>query len=80
MRPPARAFRAVAGRALGRLAARHPIGPGGMAIVPSANGPATIPAIDDYASEVVYNGLTLTALGWAADAAPPARAAAPAAS
>ena len=32
-----------------RLAAVHPIGPGGMAIVPSANGPATIPAIDDYA-------------------------------
>ena len=39
----ARAFQAVADRALGRLAARHPIGPGGMAIVPSANGPATIP-------------------------------------
>ena len=38
-----------------------------MAIVPSANGPATIPAIDDYASQVVYNGLTLTALGWAAE-------------
>ena len=68
----ARAFRAVADRALGRLAERHPIGPGGMAIVPSADGPATIPAIDDYASEVVYNGLTLTALGWAADAARPA--------
>ena len=66
----ARAFQAVAGRALGRLAARHPIGPGGMAIVPSANGPATVPAIDDYASEVVYNGLTMTALGWAADAPP----------
>ena len=75
----ARAFQAVADRALGRLAARHPIGAGGMAIVPSANGPATVPAIDDYASEVVYNGLTLTALGWAADARARA-AAAPAAS
>ena len=63
----ARAFQGVAGRALGRLAARHPIGAGGMAIVPAADGPATVPAIDDYASEVVYNGLTLTALGWAAD-------------
>ncbi len=66
----ARAFQAVAGRALGRLAALHPIGAGGMAIVPSADGPATVPAIDDYASEVVYNGLTLTALGWAAGARP----------
>ncbi len=64
----ARAFRAVADRAVARLGALHPIGPAGMAIVPSADGPATIPAIDDYASEVVYNGLTLTALGWAADA------------
>ena len=64
----ARAYRAVAERALRRLGARHPIGPTGMAIVPSANGPATIPAIDDYASQVVYNGLTLTALGWAAEA------------
>jgi hypothetical protein len=63
-----RAARAVAERALRRLEARHPIGETGMAIVPSANGPATIPAIDDYASQVVYNGLTLTALGWAADA------------
>ena len=67
-----RAFRAVADRALGRLGSRYPIGAGGMAIVPSANGPATIPAIDDYASEVVYNGLTLTALGWAADTRLPA--------
>ena len=33
-------------------------------------GRATIPAIDDYASQVVYNGLTLTALGWAADGRP----------
>ena len=65
----ARAFRAVADRAMRRLGALHPIGPAGMAIVPSADGPATIPAIDDYASEVVYNGLTLTALGWAADGA-----------
>ena len=66
----ARAFRRVADRALGRLAALHPIGPTGIAIVPSAAGPATIPAIDDYASEVVYNGLTLTALGWAASSRP----------
>ena len=65
----ARAFRAVGDRALRRLGALHPIGPTGMAIVPSADGPATIPAIDDYASQVVYNGLTLTALGWAADGA-----------
>jgi hypothetical protein len=65
----ARAFRAVADRSLRRLGALYPIGPAGMAIVPSADGPATIPAIDDYASEVVYNGLTLTALGWAADGA-----------
>jgi hypothetical protein len=63
-----RSARAVAERALRRLAARHPIGPTGMAIVPSADGPRTVPAIDDYASQVVYNGLTLTALGWAADA------------
>ena len=68
--PRPRAFQGVADRALGRLAARHPIGAGGMAIVPAANGPATVPAIDDYASEVVYNGLTLTALGWAAGARP----------
>ena len=63
-----RAARAVAGRALWRLESRHPIGLTGMAIVPSADGPRTIPAIDDYASQVVYNGLTLTALGWAAEA------------
>ncbi len=68
--PRPRAFQGVADRALGRLAARHPIGAGGMAIVPAADGPATVPAIDDYASEVVYNGLTLTALGWAAGARP----------
>jgi hypothetical protein len=36
-----------------------------MPIVPSANGPATIPALDDYAGDVVYNGLTLTGLEWA---------------
>jgi hypothetical protein len=66
----ARAFRAVADRSLRRLRALYPIGPAGMAIVPSADGPATIPAIDDYASQVVYNGLTLTGLGWAADGAP----------
>jgi hypothetical protein len=65
----ARAYRAVAERAIGRLAALYPIGPTGIAIVPAADGPATIPAIDDYASEVVYNGLTLTALGWTADRA-----------
>ena len=71
--PPARAFRSVAERALDRLRALHPIGPTGIAIVPSAAGPATIPAIDDYASEVVYNGLTLTALGWAASSGPRGR-------
>src|SRR5829696_6347290 len=64
-----RAFRAVADRALRRLGALHPIGPAGMAIVPAGGGPETIPAIDDYAGAVVYNGLTLTALEWAADGA-----------
>jgi hypothetical protein len=63
----ARAFRAVAQRAMDRIGTRHPIGATGMAIVPSADGPRTVAAIDPYASDVVYNGLTLTALGWAAD-------------
>ena len=58
-------FLAVADRAVRRLGASHPVGPSGMAIVPSANGPATVPALDDYAGEVVYNGLTLTGLEWA---------------
>ena len=58
-------FLAVGDRAVRRLGALHPVGPDGMAIVPSANGPATIPALDDYAGDVVYNGLTLTALEWA---------------
>ena len=58
-------FLAIGDRALRRLGALHPVGPSGMAIVPSANGPATIPALDDYAGDVVYNGLTLTALEWA---------------
>src|SRR6185436_16324388 len=58
-------FLAVGERAVRRLGALHPVGPDGMAIVPSANGPATIPALDDYAGDVVYNGLTLTALEWA---------------
>ena len=48
----------------------YPIRADGMAIVPSAAGPATVAAIDDYASQVVYNGLTLTALGWAAGERP----------
>jgi hypothetical protein len=60
---------AVADRSLRRLGARYPVRPDGMAIVPSANGPATVPALDNYASQVVYNGLTLTALEWAARAA-----------
>ena len=58
-------FLAVGDRAIRRLGALHPVGPSGMPIVPSANGPATIPALDDYAGDVVYNGLTLTALEWA---------------
>ncbi len=58
-------FLAVGDRAIRRLGALHPVGPNGMPIVPSANGPATIPALDDYAGDVVYNGLTLTALEWA---------------
>jgi hypothetical protein len=68
----ARAYRAVAQRAMDRIAARHPIRATGMAIVPSADGPRTVAAIDSYASDVVYNGLTLTALGWAADGSAPA--------
>ena len=67
----ARAFGAVARHSLQRLGGHYPIGPAGMAIVPSADGPATVPAIDHYASEVVYNGLTLVALGWAADVLDP---------
>jgi len=34
-------FLAVGDRAVRRLGALHPVGPDGMAIVPSANGPAT---------------------------------------
>ena len=63
----ARALLAVEDRAMARIDARHPIGPNGMPVVPSANGPASVKAIDKYASDVVYNGLTLTMLGWAAD-------------
>ena len=68
-----------ADRALGRLAALHPIGAGRDGDRAVRRRPGDVPAIDDYASEVVYNGLTLTALGWAAGRAP-VRAAAPAAS
>jgi hypothetical protein len=68
----ARAFRAVADRAMDRIGTRYPITATGMAIVPSADGPRSVAAIDSYASDVVYNGLTLTALGWAADGSAPA--------
>lgn len=66
-----RDFLAVGDRAMRRLATLHPVGPAGMPIVPSAAGPATIPALDDYAGDVVYNGLALTGLEWAARGARP---------
>jgi hypothetical protein len=53
----------VAGRALGRLAKRHPVGREGMWITPA--GAAF--GLDPYAGAGVYNGLTLVALGWAVE-------------
>lgn len=63
-----RELQATGQRALGRLRELHAVGADGLAIIPSAFGPATLAALDDYAGQVVYNGLTLTGLEWAASA------------
>jgi len=68
-------FRAVAARALERLAALHAGGPFGVHLTPAfASDPAAaIRAQDDYVSGSAYTGLTLTGLEWLAAGRSPGR-------
>jgi len=62
-------FRAVAARALERLAALHTGGPFGLHLTPAFahDAPAAMRAQDDYVSGSAYTGLTLIGLEWLAD-------------
>ncbi|WP_259316105.1 hypothetical protein [Capillimicrobium parvum] len=64
----------LAGRAFGRLRARHGIGRDGLNIVPRfRTSPVDARGLDRYARMMTFNGLTAAFLDWAADVPEPAR-------
>ncbi|MEA2349389.1 MAG: hypothetical protein QOG86_330 [Thermoleophilaceae bacterium] len=67
-------WRAVAARAVDRLADAYPVRDIGLLITPALarNLGGGIHGLDDYVAAVSYNGLTLAALNWAIAAAGPA--------
>jgi hypothetical protein len=67
-------FQPVADRAFARMRTRYPLTPRGLPVVPRTGRYAFSPHGVD-ARPMVFNGLTLLLLNWAADAAPPRAAA-----